>query len=161
MNVHAGRGVAVREFRLAAGHGFADYMLFVEGKAAGILEAKPVGHTLTGVEVPVRPLPFLYLSTGEVTRFTNLLDPHPRSRPIFRIHRPDTLAEWHAAEPVTTWVKGWSPSLTTAEPAPPSSCPTTCSSRAARARPSAGGSSTSATCTRCCACRRASSTPRA
>lgn len=51
MNVHAGRGVAVREFRLAAGHGFADYMLFVERKAAGILEAKPVGHTLTGVEV--------------------------------------------------------------------------------------------------------------
>ena len=30
MNVYAGRGVAVREFRLAKGHGFADYLLFVE-----------------------------------------------------------------------------------------------------------------------------------
>lgn len=133
MNVHAGRGVAVREFRLASGHGFVDYMLFVEGKAAGILEAKPVGHTLTGVEVQaqryadglprelttsIRPLPFLYLSTGEITSFTNLLDRHPRSRPIFRIHRPETLAEWLVAEPVTSWARGWSPLLATAEPAP-------------------------------------------
>ena len=45
--------------------------------------------------------------------------------------------------------------------APRSSCPTTCSSRAAPARPSAGSSCTSATSTRCCGCRRASSTPRA
>ncbi len=133
MNVHAGRGVAVREFRLAPGHGFVDYMLFVEGKGAGILEAKPVGHTLTGVEVqaqryadglpreltaPVRPLPFLYLSTGEVTSFTNLLDPRPRSRPIFRAHRPETLAEWLTADPVTSWTKAASPQLATAEPAP-------------------------------------------
>ena len=45
--------------------------------------------------------------------------------------------------------------------APRWSCPTTCCSRAARARRSAGGCSTSATCTRCCGCRPASSTPRA
>lgn len=51
MNLSAGRGVAVREFKLTTGHGFADYLLFVDGKAIGVLEAKPQGHTLSGVEV--------------------------------------------------------------------------------------------------------------
>ncbi len=89
MNLAAGQGVAVREFPLTSGHGFADYLLFVEGKAVGVLEAKPAGHTLSGVEPqaekyskglppalnpPVTPLPFLYVSTGAVTKFTNLLD---------------------------------------------------------------------------------------
>ena len=36
MNLAAGLGVAVREFRMAPGHGFADYMLFVDGQAAGV-----------------------------------------------------------------------------------------------------------------------------
>jgi type I restriction enzyme R subunit len=39
-NLHAGLGVAIREFPLKEGHGFADYMLYVDGKAAGVLEAK-------------------------------------------------------------------------------------------------------------------------
>ena len=79
MNLAARRGVAVREFPLAPGHGFADYMLFVDGQAAGVLEAKPTGYTLSSVELqadkyatglpavlnpPVRPLPFMYVSTG-------------------------------------------------------------------------------------------------
>ena len=121
MNLSAGRGVAVREFRLTTGHGFADYLLFVDGKAVGVLEAKPEGHTLSGVEVqaekystglpaglnpPVEPLPFLYLSTGAITKFTNLLDPDPRSRRIFQVHQPGTLAEWLAADTLDTWVKG-------------------------------------------------------
>ncbi len=106
-NVHAGRGVAIREFPLKAGHGEADYLLFVGGKAAGAIEAKPTGTTLTGVErqsekygsglpdqIPryVAPLPFLYESTGVETRFTNRLDPEPRSRPVLEFHRPETLA---------------------------------------------------------------------
>jgi type I restriction enzyme R subunit len=118
MNLSAGRGVAVRAFKLATG--FADYLLFVDGKAVGVLEAKPEGHTLSGVEVqaekysiglpaglnpPVEPLPFLYLSTGAVTTFTNLLDPEPRSRRIFRVHQPGTLAEWLAADTLDAWVK--------------------------------------------------------
>ena len=83
MNLAAGRGVAVREFKMAPGHGFADYMLFVDGQAVGVLEAKPVGYTLSSVELqadkyasglpaglnpPVNPLPFLYVSTGVDTR---------------------------------------------------------------------------------------------
>lgn len=43
VNLTAGPGVAIREFRLASGHGFADYLLFVDGKAVGVLEAKPEG----------------------------------------------------------------------------------------------------------------------
>jgi type I site-specific restriction endonuclease len=48
MNISAGLGVAVREFPLTTGH--ADYMLYADSKAIGVVEAKPKGHTLTGVE---------------------------------------------------------------------------------------------------------------
>ena len=120
LNVHATRGVAVREFPLMHGHGFADYLLYVDGRAAGVVEAKPEGHTLTGVEsqsgkygdglpesLPyyVRPLPFLYESTGVETRFTNGLDPQPRSRNVFSFHTPETLAEWLGAS-IQSWELG-------------------------------------------------------
>lgn len=108
-NLHAWRGVALRNFPLASGHGFADYLLYVDGKAAGVIEAKKEGVTLTGVEVQaakyseglpsalpayLRPLPFLYQSTGIETRFTNGLDPEPRSRQVFSFHKPEMLADW-------------------------------------------------------------------
>jgi len=120
MNLAAAQGVAVREFKLKQGHGYADYLLFVDGKAVGVLEAKAPGHTLIGVEPqstkyakglpdglnpPITPLPFLYLSTGAVTKFTNLLDPEPRSRFVFHLHRPETLAEWLSAPTLDAWVK--------------------------------------------------------
>ena len=109
VNLYAGAGVAVREFSLKTGHGAADYLLYVNRKAAGVVEAKPEGSTLTGVEVQsgkysaglpdnlpayMRPLPFLYESTGAETQFTNGLDPDPRSRLVFSFHTPETLAEW-------------------------------------------------------------------
>src|SRR5574341_1125909 len=47
-NLSAGPGVAVREFPTASGP--ADYGLYVDGVAAGAVEAKPEGHTLSGVE---------------------------------------------------------------------------------------------------------------
>ena len=120
LNVHASRGVAVREFPLRSGHGFADYLLYVDGKAAGVVEAKPEGHTLTGVEAQsekygdglpdtlpyyVRPLPFLYESTGVETRFANGLDPQPRSRNVFSFHTPETLAGWLGAS-IPSWDLG-------------------------------------------------------
>ena len=52
VNFGAARGVAVREFPLEAGHGRADYLLFVDRKPLGVVEAKPDGTTLTGVEWP-------------------------------------------------------------------------------------------------------------
>ncbi len=78
-NIHAKKGVAIREFPLNKGHCYADYLLYVNGKAAGVIEAKKVGNTLTGVEIQsdkyktglpedlpawYRPLPFCYQSTG-------------------------------------------------------------------------------------------------
>ena len=108
-NLYESAGVAVREFSLKPGHGSADYLLYVNRRAAGIVEAKPEGHTLVGVETQsdkystglpdilpahLRPLPFLYQSTGVETRFTNLLDPEPRSRALFAFHKPETLAAW-------------------------------------------------------------------
>ena len=50
-DLHAGPGVAIREFPLEPGHGFADYLLYVEGQAAGVIEAKKAGATLSGVEI--------------------------------------------------------------------------------------------------------------
>lgn len=48
-NIHAARGVAIRKF-LLPGYCFADYLLYVDGKAAGVVEAKKEGVTLTGIE---------------------------------------------------------------------------------------------------------------
>jgi type I restriction enzyme, R subunit len=48
LDLAAGVGAAVREFPLK-GAGFADYMLFVERHAVGVIEAKPEGTTLSGV----------------------------------------------------------------------------------------------------------------
>lgn len=38
-NIHGNRGVAIREFPLADGYGFADYLLYVDAKAAGVMAA--------------------------------------------------------------------------------------------------------------------------
>src|SRR5437773_5189249 len=110
IDLTVGRGIAVREFKLKSGFGFADYLLYVDRKALGAVEAKAEG-TLTGVEaqsakyaaglpgnLPAhrRPLPFLFESNGSVTYFTNGLDPLPRSRQVFNFPRPETLAEWMA-----------------------------------------------------------------
>jgi len=50
-NIHVARGVAIREFALAEGYGYADYLLYVNGRAAGVTEAKKGGATLRGVEI--------------------------------------------------------------------------------------------------------------
>jgi type I restriction enzyme R subunit len=107
VNLSQARGVAVREFVMKPPHGRADYLLFLDGRAAGVVEAKKEGETLTGVEwqsakyvdgLPeeLEPaveggLAFVYESTGTETRFTNGLDPDPASRPVFSFHRPETL----------------------------------------------------------------------
>lgn len=42
------RGNAVREVIMAADHGRADYLLYVDRKVVGVIEAKPVGTPLAG-----------------------------------------------------------------------------------------------------------------
>lgn len=49
IDLTAGRGIAVREFKMKSGFGKADYLLYVDKKALGAVEAKAEG-TLTGVE---------------------------------------------------------------------------------------------------------------
>lgn len=108
LNPNAALGVAVREYPTATGP--ADYVLFVDGRAVGVVEAKPDswGERLTTVEEQSsgyasaklkwvsnsEPLPFLYESTAVVTRFTDGRDPSPRSREVFTFHRPETLKAW-------------------------------------------------------------------
>jgi len=107
--IGAAQGVAVREVPTLAGP--ADYVLFVDRQAIGVIEAKKVGTTLTGVEwqtykyqanfsgeLPAflsnGSLPFGYESTGTETRFTCGLDPDPASRRVYTFHRPETFARW-------------------------------------------------------------------
>lgn len=107
INLGASLGVAVREFPLQSG--FADYLLFVDRKAVGVVEAKAVGITLSGVSdqterytrsvpehVPhnIDQLPFAYETTGVETYFRDDRDPEPRSRRVFAFHKPETLQEW-------------------------------------------------------------------
>jgi type I restriction enzyme R subunit len=108
IDFNAGQGIAVREYPTDIGP--ADYVLFVDRKAVGVIEAKPSdwGHKITTVEEQSEgyatanlkwvknkePLPFVYESTGGITRFTNGRDPKPRSREVFTFHQPETMAEW-------------------------------------------------------------------
>lgn len=87
-----------------------DYLLLVDRKALGVVEAKKVGTTLSTVadqsaryasSLPdllaagaTGPLPLLYESTGVETWFRDSRDPDTRSRCVFAFHRPETLAEW-------------------------------------------------------------------
>jgi type I restriction enzyme R subunit len=111
LNLFAGQGVAVREVVMAKGHGRADYLLYVDRLAVGVIEAKPQGTTLSGVEwqsamyaegLPAEVrlkavttdgrLPFVFEASGSETHFTNGYDPNPRARRVFAFPQPATLA---------------------------------------------------------------------
>ena len=106
LNLGASLGVVVREFPLKSGS--ADYLLFVDRRPVGVIEAKPFGTTLSGVAdqsekylrlIPdhyqvVKPPPFAYESTGKETFFRDSRDPNSRSRRVFAFHKPEILHEW-------------------------------------------------------------------
>ena len=103
-----GLGIAVREYQTSVGP--ADYILFVDKKPVGVVEAKPEdwGQRITTAEEQsgsyaaanlkwvsnTEPLPFIYESTGVLTRFTDTCDPKPRSREVFSFPRPETIQDW-------------------------------------------------------------------
>jgi type I restriction enzyme R subunit len=105
---NAGLGVAVREYLTDAGP--ADYVLFVDRKPVGVIEAKreEEGQHLVSIAEQSgkyanaklkwikdnAPLPFVYESTGIITIFRDQRDPKPRSREVFSFHRPETFQEW-------------------------------------------------------------------
>ena len=109
-NPSAGRGLALREAPLKSGT--CDYLLILDRKAVGVVEAKKEGTLLSGVAeqsahyaenlpdfiqaASPGSLPFLYESTGVETFFRDERDPAPRSRRVFTFHRPETLAGWLA-----------------------------------------------------------------
>ena len=111
LDFNVGMGIAVREYQTDIGP--ADYILFTDRQAVGVIEAKPDswGAKLTTVEEQSegyanatlkwiknsQPLPFMYESTGQITRFTCGRDPEPRSREVFTFHRPETLRNWALA----------------------------------------------------------------
>jgi len=107
INLNAGVGIAVREYQTDIGP--ADYVLFVDKKPVGIIEAKRAeeavhltmhedqseGYAAAKLKyLNNEKLPFVYESTGDVTRFTDYRDTKPRSRPVFTFHRPATFLEW-------------------------------------------------------------------
>ena len=111
LNLFASEGVACREAIMAPGYGRADYLLYVDQRAVGVIEAKPIGTPLSGVEwqsakyadglpAEVRlkaqtvqgKLPFVFEASGSETHFTNGFDPDPRARRIFQFPQPATLA---------------------------------------------------------------------
>lgn len=106
-NPAAAHGIALREVPLKSGQ--CDYLLLVDRKPVGVIEAKKKGTLLSGVaeqtahyaitlpaffKVERDELPFLYESTGAETYFRSMLDPEPRSRHVFTFHKPETLMEW-------------------------------------------------------------------
>ena len=110
INFSVSPGIAVCEYDTDKGP--ADYILFVDKIPVGVIEAKKLeeAQNITVHEEQAhdyataklrwfkdnQPLPFVYESTGEVTRFTDYRDPKPRSRAVFSFHRPETLREWYS-----------------------------------------------------------------
>ena len=109
VDLSAGPGVAVREYPLPAGP--CDYLLFVDRKAAGVIEAKPEGKTLTGLPSRPRPTCRSCRNTCRATptpccSTTTAPAPRPCSatcaiptpaRDVFAFHRPETLRTWATA----------------------------------------------------------------
>ena len=112
MNLFSGRGVAVREVTLKSGHGRVDYLLYVDQAAVGVIEAKPEGTPLSGVEwqsamyaegLPAEVrlaaltkdgrLPFVFEASGTETHLTNGFDPEPRARRVFHFPKPQIFGE--------------------------------------------------------------------
>jgi type I restriction enzyme R subunit len=107
LNLGASMGIAVREYPL--GKDNADYALFIDRSPVGVVEAKKVGWTLSGVteqsekylaglhekfpNSPCKP-PFSYETTGVETLFADRREPNYRSRHIFTFHTPDELSSF-------------------------------------------------------------------
>jgi type I restriction enzyme R subunit len=111
INWNESTGIAIKEYQTDVGP--ADYVLFVDRKPVGIVEAKKeeAGQNLSTVEEQSTgyanaklkylnndPLRFVYESTGVLTRFTDYKDPKPRAREVFSFHTPQMLQNWSKRE---------------------------------------------------------------
>lgn len=104
----SGGAVAIEEWIFPNGNR-ADYLLFVEGKAIGVVEAKPAKTLMGGIHHQAdqyasslelitpswrKPLPFIYVANGSVVLFADRRDVYSRQRVVFSFHRPETLMRW-------------------------------------------------------------------
>jgi type I restriction enzyme R subunit len=124
LNLSASKGVAVREVPM--GDGRVDYLLYVDKKIVGVVEAKPEGTTLAEVHLQAMRyassltasqllnavmvkelLPFVYEASASELFFSNHYDPDPRSRKIFNFQKPETLAAIIRAEDPFQGQGGW------------------------------------------------------
>jgi type I restriction enzyme R subunit len=129
-NLSAGVGVAVREVTM--GDGRVDYLLYVNQKIVGVIEAKPAGTTLAEVHLQAMRyassltagqklnavlakgvLPFVYEASSTELYFSNHFDPEPASRSIFNFQKPETLAAIIRAEDPVTGKGGWRSQIAT------------------------------------------------
>ena len=89
--------------------GPADYLLYVDRKPVGVIEAKKDETILSAHEgqttryansnikwnKEAKPLVFLFEATSQIIRFTDGRDPAPRAREIFHFYKPETLQQWY------------------------------------------------------------------
>jgi len=111
LNPRASLGVVVREYPTSSGP--VDYVLFVNGKPVGVIEAKAsekgemllvaedqsaryMASTLKWASDTIL-IRFAYEATDIITRFTDNGDIKARSRQVFSFHRPETLERWLSA----------------------------------------------------------------
>ncbi len=108
LNLGVALGVVVREYPTDTGP--ADYVLFVDRTAVGVIEAKrdEAGENLSVHEAQTlrygnatlkwrkesKPLPFLFEATAQMIQFTDGRDPVPRAREIFHFYTPHQLQTW-------------------------------------------------------------------
>jgi type I restriction enzyme R subunit len=102
------QGVAIREYPTE--NGPADYVLFIDGpNPVAIIEAKrkEKGQNLSVVQeqaekyaasqlkhVNNQQIPFIYISNGIITRFTDKREKSARAREVFNFHKPETLKQY-------------------------------------------------------------------
>ena len=103
-----GLGIAYKEYPTDVGP--VDYMLLIDSKPIGIIEAKPAnhGHKITSVEeqskgyadaklkynTNSKPLNFIIEATSKIIRITDRRDPKPRVREVYNFPRPEMFKEW-------------------------------------------------------------------
>jgi type I restriction enzyme R subunit len=114
------------------GDGRVDYLLYVNQKIVGVIEAKPAGTTLAEVHLQAMRyassltagqklnavlakgvLPFVYEASSTELYFSNHFDPEPASRSIFNFQKPETLAAIIRAEDPVTGKGGWRSQIAT------------------------------------------------
>ncbi len=108
LNPAASLGVAVREYPTKSGP--VDYLLFIDKKPVGVIEAKPTNkaESLSSVAGQSKKyaesglkfvksgvhIRFAYEATDIITHFCDYDDIKERSREVFTFHQPEILKKW-------------------------------------------------------------------